>query len=99
MSSSIFGPITDSVTVNATTVSAAVVLRSVSQDNVARIVNDGPNSAYIAFGTSSVAATANSLLILPGQTEYLFVPTASTYVAAIAPDGSAAVNVALGNQD
>ena len=75
----------DTVTVSASTTSANVALgatRSASGFSV-MCTNAGSNLAFIAFGTSTVAATTAGIPVMPGAQIVVEAPAQATYVAAI----------------
>lgn len=70
---------------------------TLADDTVVRIVNLGPGTAYVALGSSSVAATTQNLCIPPGQVQYLAI-NSNTYLAAITTGaGNAQLNISTGN--
>ena len=56
--------------------------------NAVRVLNAGPNLAYIQFGDSTVASANTRMPIPVGNTE-LFTKANATHVAAICDSGSA----------
>ncbi len=57
-----------------------------------RVVNAGTSLVFIAFGNSSVAATAAAgIPIVPNAPESITIPATATHVAAIYASGSGTV--------
>lgn len=76
----------DTVQLEATTTSQRVAIDKNS--SAVRVLNAGPNIAFIAFGDVTVNSTALRLPIPVGNTE-LFTKGANTHVAAICDTGTA----------
>jgi hypothetical protein len=79
-----FKPFSSS-TGSAVTLAAGVSsgVQSVAAGTVVRFGNSGSAAVTIEFGTSSVVATANSLIeIMPGTSEAIMAPTGTTHFAA-----------------
>lgn len=70
----------DTLTITATNTSQRVVLDPNS--NVVRVINEGPNKAFINFGSSTVTSSTSRMVILPGTVEK-FTKGTLTHAAAI----------------
>jgi hypothetical protein len=78
----------DTVQLSATAASSRVAVDSLS--SVVRVLNAGPNTAYLQFGDGSVSSTTAKMPIPVGSTE-LFTKGSATNVAAICDTGNTAV--------
>lgn len=65
----------------------------------ARIVNDSKVNVWVEFGCADVVASpSSSMLLTPGQTSLVRLPSRTAYLAAICPaKGSASLNITLGD--
>lgn len=77
----------DTVQLSASAASASVPVDPFS--NVVRVLNTGPNLAYIRFGAAGVASTTARLPLPVGAAE-LFTKGNAAYVAAICDSGNTA---------
>lgn len=93
------GPFTPAGTVNvaATTTTASVALPLVSRDQV-MVTNDaGGSLAFVAFGDSTVTASAaTSTPVLPGAAYVFTINPQQTHMAAITGTGTATVYATAG---
>lgn len=85
---------TVSITVAAT--SSRVKLIDTSSPTQVRVMNDGTATVWLAFGGSTVAATASGLPVPAGAVEVLTIPQEATHVAAIAAGSSGIVYFTVG---
>lgn len=53
-----------------------------------RVVVDGTDNAYIAFGGAAVEAAATDVFVLTGTAEVFTLPPSTTYIAAISDAAS-----------
>ncbi len=99
-----FSPTGNTVSVNATTSSAATALGAFAGNTAgtpwvvrARVRGTSANPVRFNFGTSSgVTATANNLSMEAGQTEVFVVPFGTTHVATICDAGTATIEFTPG---
>jgi len=86
------------LTVTATSSRVALDFTGILPPHQVRVVVDGTDNAYIAFGDVTVEAAATDIFVLTGMTEVFSVPPGTTYVAAIDDAaGGCAVYLTSGN--
>jgi hypothetical protein len=88
-----FSPISPSVTLNATSGGNSAALTTTGSPTIELIQNLGPYTAWVALGSSGVAATTSNIPVLGGQTISVSLGS-NTYIAAITAAGTSTTIVA-----
>lgn len=94
----VFSPFgaTQSLAVTTTTGNVALTVPGAPITFEVRLFNDGSSTAFIAFGSSTVEATATSLPIPSGGVEIFAVNPATTHIAAITASGTTTIYATSG---
>lgn len=88
-----------SITISATTSSAATALATAGADNLRQIEiqNNGSAVVFVESGISTVVATvAASYPVLPGQSKVVTIQRTHTHIAAISASGTQTLYVSVG---
>lgn len=89
----------DTVSLSATTTTGSVELNLRSGSiagAVVRVYNDGPDTVFVQFGGSSVAATTSNMPVPSGAIETFSIGPKITHMAGITASGTATVYVTAG---
>jgi len=78
--------------------SASVALTGPGRSASVRIVNAGPNTAFIRFTATTPTAVTTDMPILPGTVEIFDMPESAAYLGAICASGKTATLYATTGQ-